>query len=155
MDSSVAAQLSQEFESALSEILPDLHQVLQRYKVQRVLGISLEIPVSLAVSSLGCMLVWNAQLQKWEFRCNFSNVSYATNRVVADKPSDDTLGLDADQEKQFCNDISLILGKVLSRLAKPIEKSGESFEVQFLLDPATLKSAEMVCKWDGNILQCS
>lgn len=152
MDSDKANQLSDEIKSALSEVLPDLKQLLQQYQVASPLEINLGLNSLLSMAtSCPCCLV-NGIL-----KCNSA---YSPHRLQT--ADEDTLGLDPEKVKQLSTDVGSKLSTVLPHLGQSM-KQGDQFplEVHFRIDPATVDSGQpMVCQWvtdkpQGDILQCS
>lgn len=152
MDSDKANQLSDEIKSALSEILPDLNQLLQQYQVSSPLEINLELNSLLSMAtSCPCCLV-NKVL-----KCGLRYSPHLLNTA-----DEDTLGLDPEKVKQLSTDVGLKLSTVLSHLSQSM-KQGDQFplEVHFRIDPAIVDSGQpMDCQWitntpQGDILQCS
>jgi hypothetical protein len=142
MDSNKAQQLSDEIESTLSEILPDLYQSLQAYPVSSTLEIHLFNLADDTVSSAGSC-VCNGVIQK---PCNCG---------VTSDPS--LPGLDSEKAQQLCADVDLKLSTILPRLSRSAQQSDESFKLHFLIDPATVDPVQSVaCQWiNCDILQCS
>lgn len=152
MDSDKAKQVSHEIESVLSEILPDLAQLLQHYQVSRALEIDLvDLPNTPDSLKAATCCFHNGLL-----RCA------CTYAYGAFKPGDaPELGLNPEQAQQLCRDVASKLSTILPRLSQSAQQTDEIFEVHFLIDPATANPGQpVVCKWDsdtsrGNILQCS
>ncbi|MBD1847054.1 hypothetical protein H6F89_27330 [Cyanobacteria bacterium FACHB-63] len=165
MNSDQAQQLSSAIRSALSEILPDLLNILQHYQITEGLELRLvnmdqlltdisQMPSVTCPSENSILCTyWDRTCPCWRPRiCNQSTIG-----------SDDPLGLGLDPEKtqQFCEDVASKLNLIMPPLGQSIPPSDESYEVHFLLDPDTVISQQpVVCEWSSdtsqeNILQCS
>lgn len=136
MNSDTAQPLSDAIASLLSEIQPDLEQLLQRYPKPEILEIHIEelLPTS-ATIPMACCLV-NGIL-----RCNCTTPSYSAMLSPA-------------------KDIALELNKIMPRLVQAIPQAHRSFEVHLRLDHATVTPQPLVCQWNndtaqGVVLQCS
>jgi hypothetical protein len=137
---SSTVEIVHKIESTLSEILPDLYQLLQSYQMSSTLEIHLfDLADNVILGSCWCV----DRLQN-PCRCNRS--------LSSDLP-----GLDTEKTQQFCADFDSILSTILPRLSQAAQQTDESFEVHFLFDPATVNSAQPVVFQgisDG-ILKCS
>lgn len=163
MDSDQAQQLSSAIESALSQILPDLVNLLQQYQVrglelylvnmsQLLMGTS-QLPPAVNSSEIPILCTyWDWTCPCWKF-C----------RPGLTNSSNDPLGLGLDPEKtrQFCKDIASKLNQIMPPLGQSIPPSEESYEVHLLLAPdIVIPQHPLVCEWSsdtsqGNILECS
>ncbi len=151
MDSNIANQLSNEFESALSEILPGLYQSLQQHQVSSPLEIDLEPGLLEVVNMTTCVCC----IVNGAMKCG------PMYQPPAPGANEDTLGLGIEQAQQLCKDVASKLHAVLPGLSQSIKQTGGSFEVHFFIDPAKANDRQpVVCQWvggapQGNILQCS
>lgn len=153
MNPDKATQVSNVIKSALSEILPDLLNLLQHYEIK---GLELRLidmgqltdisRITPAISSNEIPILctyWDPRCPCWKF----------CNPLV--------IGLDPEKTEQFCNDFAAKLNQIMPPSGQPIPSLDENYEVHLLLDPATaIPQQPMVCEWDsdtsqGNILQCS
>jgi hypothetical protein len=139
-----ATQLSNEFQSALSKILPDLYQLLQKYQVTETLEIELESDFF----NIGNAAIYTCCLVDGKLRCG--------SAYQAPGVHEPALGLDKETAEKFCQEISLKLRAVLPS----IKQANAGFGMQLSIDPATANDEQsVVCKWDdqspGHILQCS
>ena len=140
MDANTTTQLSNEFESALSEILPDLYQLLQSYQISTTLEIVLFDLCDLADEShlRGISCVCGKQYQN-PCKCT-------------DPPG---LEMDLETAQQFCTDIDSTLSMILPRLGQSAQQVDESFEVHFLIDSAPANSSQLSCRFVDGVLLCS
>ena len=150
MDTNTATQLSHEFESALSEILPDLYQLLQQYQVSS----SLEIVLNNPISPLLCCI-----------RCN--GRSYCGNPPVPPPECQsvpscleltdkiDPPGAEPEETQQFSKDLASMLSTILPRISEFIQQMDESFDVRFLIDPTTVNDSQMSCRFINGEIVCS
>jgi hypothetical protein len=144
MDTENATQLSNEFQSALSEILPDLHQLLQEYKISETLKIDLES----GFFNIGNAAVCTCCLVNGGLRCGSAYQAPGVHELA--------LGLDNETAESFCQDISLKLRAVVPS----IKQADMGFGVHLSIDPFTVNNEQsVVCKWgdepQGHILHCS
>jgi hypothetical protein len=146
MDSDKANQLSNEFASMLSEVLPDLRQLLQSYQISETFEIDL-FDLGTASRSIKGSCLCNGIFQN-PCRCSRSvDISEAE--------------FDSEEARQFCAEVDAKLSAILPRLRQSAEQLDGSFDVHFLIDPApTSEGKPMVCQWiddpsEGLILQCS
>jgi hypothetical protein len=146
MDSSRANQISTEFKSALSEILPDLYQVIKHYQVSGVLKTRLHLPIS-----AGCYWVWDGTA--WHRICTHPSMQFVPELLsfgATSEPEDDLV-------QQFCTDFASKLFEQVAPLTQSVQQTDESFEVHFSIDPATVNFDQpVVCRWiSDDILKCS
>lgn len=142
MDCNKAHQLSNEIESAFSEILPDFYQLLQDYKVSCILEIRLFNLDDDSLFSAGSCFC-NGVTQK-PCKCG---------PLTSDRPA---LGLDSEKGQQFREEVDSKLRTILPRLRQSAEQIDQSFEVHFLIHPATVNPEQPVaCHWiNDKILKC-
>jgi hypothetical protein len=138
MNSVMTNQLSHDFESAYSEILPDLYQLLQHYQVS----------ISSAITIHSC--VW----------CNGSTYCYPNMPpppCPRPRPFDgpEELGLDIEKTQQFYTDVDSKFSTISPRLNQAVQQMDESFEIHFLIDPATDSNSHAICRFVDGILICS
>jgi hypothetical protein len=142
MDSNIDNPLSDELESALSEILPSLYQLCQNYRITKSINIDLNSPNLDDFSPLGCI------------RC--IDPTGRPYYVCGANPScllgaDDNSGLELPPEKveQFCTDLASKLSTIGDRLSKsqPIDAQ---FAAQILIHPP-----RMSCQLVDGVLVCS
>lgn len=154
MNSNTTIQLSDEFESAISEILPDLYQLLQLYQVSGTFELRLVAPdqsPTIAENHIPpvCVSHWDWQCRC--YKCNF--LPQDQEPSVASK-----LGIDSEKLQQFCTDLGskLSASPRLNQLSS-MRADQQSFEVHFPIDPATVNFEQtVVCRWVSNdTLQCS
>lgn len=149
MNSDNANQLSDEFEAALSEILPDLVQLLQRYQVSSTLEIDLEPQFLNTGTMTSCTCCW---VDRTRYRCGLPGYN---------KIQQGALGLDPAKAEQLSKDIQSKLSTVVQGLSSSVEPTNNSFAVHFVVNPAITNSEQsVICQWDNNssqggILQCS
>ena len=148
MDSVKAQQLSSEFESALSKVLPDLAQLLQKNQVSKTLEIDLGSDFLNVANTATCTC------------CYIKGVLKCGSMYSPPAPmsaGEDTLGMTPDQSLMFCKDVELKLSTVLPALSQFVKPVNEFFEIHFLIDPATVNPGQsVVCQWGSDsILQCS
>jgi hypothetical protein len=143
MNSVTVNEISHELESVLSDILPDLYQLLQHYQVSS--------PLEIVLSNLDSdLLSWGC------IRC--SNKAYCGNPPPTSclKSTDtvDNLELEPD-ETEFSTDLAAILSTILPRLRESIEQIDKHFEVHLYLDPATANRNPLSCRLVDGIVLCS
>ncbi|WP_446880373.1 hypothetical protein [Phormidesmis sp. 146-33] len=142
MNSVTVNEVSYEFESALSEILPDLYQLLQHYQVSSPLEIHLFGLADDSVSSdRSCFC--DGFIQK-PCRCGITSDPLP-------------IGLDSEKAQQLLEDVDSKLSTILPCLSQSAQQIDKSFEVHFLIEPAKANSGQLVaCQWIcDNILKCS
>jgi hypothetical protein len=142
MNTANATQLSNEFQSALSEILPGLYQLCQNYRITKSINIDLKSPNPDDFPTFRCI------------RCiDFNGSPYY---VCGPNPAcllgaDDNSGLELPPEKveQFCTDLASKLSTIGARLSQsqPIDAQ---FAVQILIHPP-----RMSCQLVDGVLVCS
>lgn len=143
MDSEQSKQISNEIESVLPEVLPDLEQLLQHYQLSKPLKIELlSLDLSQQQTSIGpCCLVDGV------VQCGPSYRPRITG---------DTLGLEPEQAEQFCTDVELKLAAILPHLSQSVQQPDERFEVHFLIDPANTSEGQSVtCEFVDGVIRCS
>lgn len=151
MNSDTVNQVSYEFESALSDILPDLYQLLQHYQVSSPLEIVLnnldpELGILCCVRCNGLRYCGNPPLlPPW---CPPASCLNLTD-------IDDIPGSEPEETQQFSTDLASILSTVLPRLSESIQQMDERFEVRFCIDPAIANSSHVSCRFVDGILLCS
>jgi hypothetical protein len=153
MNVNTVNQLSYQVKSLLSEILPDIDQLLQQYKVLETLRIHLvDLDQPENALTLSAFYIRNGF---WQFPCNRA-------KLLNEVPQyDDTLGLDPERARQFSTDLASKLSTVFPRLSQFAQQANESFEVHLSINPATVNPEQsMVCEWvndpyQSNIFQCS
>jgi hypothetical protein len=151
MDSDKATQVSSEFKSGLSEIMPELVQLLQNNQVSRTLEIELELDFLNMANQAACTCC----LVNGIMKCGSMYQAYPH------KASEDTLGLDPEKVRQLCTDVESKLFTVLRRLSLSTKQTYGIFKAQILIDPDTANPEQpIVCQWvsdtlKSNILQCS
>jgi hypothetical protein len=140
MDSQNATQVSSEFESALSAIMPDLAQLLQNYQLSEILQINVE-----GMSLAGCTC------------CVIDGGMVCTSSYRQRTTSEDTLGLTPEKAEQLSKDVESKLSEVWASLSPSVQQPNESFELRLLVNPAIAYPKQTtVCKWlQDNVLQCS
>jgi hypothetical protein len=143
MDTANATELSDEFQSAFSGILPDLYQLLQIYHVSSSLEIHLSNLVDYSTSSTGSCFC-NGVIQR-PCKCD---------GITTIPPE---LGLDDDKAQRLLTELDSQLSTILPGLSQSAQQMDESFEIHFLIDPAAANSGQpVVCQWTcDNILKCS
>lgn len=149
-----AKQMTNELESLLSEVLPDIEQLLQQYEVLETLEIHLvhlaEAEQTLAQTSLACYL-----------RNGFMKCPCLNAKEGEVPQYDELLGLSPEKAEQFSADVASKLSTIFPRLSQLAQQTDEIFEVHLFINPATVNSEQlMVCQWisdpeQGNIFQCS
>ena len=139
MVNSTVNQLIHEFESALSEILPNLHQLLQQYQILETLEIALfALAAKVSITGGGCMC---GRIYQNPCQCRpFTPLG---------------LGLDSETAQQFCTEVDSILFTILHRLSQAVQQMDESFEVHIFIDPATVSNRHMFCRFVDGVLVCS
>ncbi len=140
MDSDTADQLSNKFESALSEILPDLTQLLQQYQVSEVLTIELKI-------LMGCHPTPNGG-----HVCNWQPVIEPTPEV----PGFGEIGEpDPETAQQFWIDIASKMFATMTLLSQSIQQAKEKFKAHIIIDPAAMDNIRLSCKFVDGVLLCT
>ncbi len=145
MDSQNAKQVSSEFESALSAIMPDLAQLLRNYQVSEILEISVAGD-GVSLASCPCCLRNNRLV------CGYAYV------YTQPEDADNTLGLTLAKARQLCEDVGSKLSELWASLSPSVQEfSSRDFYYSLLVDPATADTEQKtVCKWlKENSLQCS
>ncbi|GEM_PF-6061906 len=150
MDSDMAQQLSDEFASALSKILPDLTQLLQSNQILTTLEIDLEPFLLQMLSQATCTCCFVNGVMK-------CGPNYTP---LAPGVTNNTGGLDPQRAQQLCDNVASNLFTVLPGLSQSVKQAGGSFEVHFFIDPTKADDEQpVVCTWvsdaQGSILQCS
>ncbi|MBD3884228.1 hypothetical protein IFO70_21025 [Phormidium tenue FACHB-886] len=148
-----ANRMSDKLESLLSEVLPDIEQLLQQYEVLETLRIHL---VDLVQPENALIF------SKTYIRNGFLQYPCSRFTALSEVPQyDGGLGLDPEKTQQFGTDLAPKLSTLFPRLSQFAQRAGEKFEVHLSINPATMNSEQpMVCKWvndprQGNIFQCS
>jgi hypothetical protein len=148
MDTQNATQVSSEFESALSAVMPVLAQLLQKYNVSisRTLEIELESSLSFISSgSFGCT-------------CCFINGVMRCGTGYRISLPQGGVGLDAGKAEQLCQDVQSELSKALRNLSEAAKETNGTFKAQIFINPALDSPGKpIVCQWvsQDNILKCS
>lgn len=141
MDSSLANQLSSEFEAAFSKILPELAKLLQKNGISQTLELSLGSDLfTMATMAMVCCLVGG------RLKCPCTGCQAATSK--------DTLGLDTEKAAQLCRDAEAQLHSISSQLSSGLQQAKESFDIQIKIDPASEKS-QVSCEFVDGVLVCS
>lgn len=148
MNSDTMNQLSYEFESALSDILPDLYQLLHHYQLSSPLEIVLN---NLDLDILRCI------------RCNgIPYCSDSSSPPVCPSLSrlEPTNTVDIpesapEETPQFSTDLASILSTILPRLRESVQQMDEHFEVHFRIDPAAADRSHSSCEFVNGTLLCS
>jgi hypothetical protein len=158
MDSNTADQLSHEFESALSAIIPEIAQVAQQYQVSGAFKAKLKIvETALAGQSTGqstghCTVINGVRI------CSTSIEHINAIEILSETLTPE---LDSERAEQLWTEIASTLSSTVALLGQSVQNTGKSFEVHFFIETATLNSEQpVVCQWDNdisevNILQCS
>lgn len=134
-------QVSHEFESAFSEILPDLYQLLQQYQQYQISETFKMVLFDLVHDSIvlnSCMCGLNYQKP-----CN------CPPRTTTEP------GLDSETAEQLCAEIDSILFTILPRLSESAQQIDESFEVHFSINPAAVNNSCVSCEFVDGVLVCS
>lgn len=144
MDSVKANQLTSEFESKLSALLPDIDGLIDQYQVSGVVKAKIG-----EVSSKGCRYINGVP----------SCTSVPPELYVSFSPESLRFGVTSDPEvvQQFWTDIASKLYEPVIFLDQSIEQTGEMFEVRFYIDSSTINREQpVVCQWiSDDILKCS
>lgn len=153
MNSITANQVSHQVKSLLSEVVPDIEQLLQQYEVRETLRIhlvDLGQPENALTSSKTHIL--NGFLQ---YPCNRAT-------LLDEVPQyDGGLGLAPEKAQQFGTDLTPKLFTVFPRLSQLARQVDESFEIHLSINPAMMSSEQpLACEWvndpyQGSIFQCS
>jgi hypothetical protein len=150
MDSQNATATStiSEFESKLSEMLPEIAQLFQQYQVSGV-----------------C----KGQLKNEEHKVRIEECKKINGKRICTQSSpiflefvSESLSFgeiskqDTEIVEKFWTDIASKLFEMETLLSQSIQKMGESFEVKFSIDTAKVNFEQpVVCQWESNILHCS
>lgn len=153
MDINVADQLSSKFESQFSAIIPEIIQLIQQYKASGAFELKLRI-----LGQGGCRLVNGFLICISTPDCNGVLSQQPIMELMSESLSfDETSELDLGVAQQFWKDIASDLFESVTLLGQSIQDVGESFEVHFFIDTATVNAEQpIVCQWFNNdILRCS
>jgi hypothetical protein len=139
----------------ISEILPDLAQLFQQYQVSGVLKAKLKnevIPPPLFYTMLcrriNGVIICDSSSSPSSPLLEFVHESLSFGEISKQ---------DTEIVEKFWTDIASKLFELETLLSQSIQKMGESFEVQFSIDTATVNVEQsVVCQWESNnILHCS
>jgi hypothetical protein len=143
MDCNRAQQSSNEIESAFSEFLPVLYQLLKNYEVSCILEIRLFNLDDVSISSAGS--------------CFCNGVTQRPCKCPGLPTSESSaLGLDSEKGRQFLEELDSKLPTILHRLRQSAKQIDGSFEAHFLIHPATVNPEQPVaCHWiSDKIIKC-
>ncbi|NJR19175.1 MAG: hypothetical protein HC785_28025 [Calothrix sp. CSU_2_0] len=157
MDSQNATQVSSEFESALSAILPEIAQLFQQYQVSGVLKAKLKNEVIIPeipgmpriprpeIPPLVCKRINGIMI------CDLSPSPILLEFVPESLSFGEISKQDTEIVEKFWTDIASKLFEMETLLSQSIQKMGESFEVKFSIDTAKVNLEQsVVCQWDSN-----
>jgi hypothetical protein len=143
MDSQNAIQVSSEFESALSAILPEIAQLFQQHQASGVLK------AEITPAFNGCTYPDGIP------SCTAlpSELEFVPQLICFGEPSKQ----ETEIVQEFWTDIASKLFELEILLNQSIKKMGDSFKVKFSIDVAKVDIQQsVVCQWDSNnILHCS
>ena len=145
--------LKEDIATALSEILPELAQVFQKYEVSSTVEIHLTdlSALDLAQEQMSVSNKATCCFHSGVMKCTCDH-EYASRPQVSDIGD---LNLSLDQAIQFSDDIGSKLTTILPGLSQFSGQVDQNFEVHFLLDPAIANSGQpVVCQCFDNSLRC-
>jgi hypothetical protein len=150
MNSVMTSQISNEIESALSEVLPDLVQVLKNYGVSEAVEIRLRGLAHFSTLDPGgrCTVVCSGSPLVCHVVCFWDPENPFTNSNI-----ENTIVPNPEETEQFCADIESKLP--MAAIKQSVLQSEEVPEIYINIDPAPLDNVRLSCKFVDGVIICS
>jgi hypothetical protein len=150
MNSEMTSQVSNEIESALSEVLPDLVQVLKHYGVSESVEIRLRGLKHFSTLDSGerCTVVCSGSPLVCHVVCIWDPENPFTNSNI-----ENTIVPNPEETQQFCADIESKLPMVAIR--QSVLQTEEVPEIYINIDPALVDNVRLSCKFVDGVIICS
>jgi hypothetical protein len=148
MNSEMTSQVSNEIESALSDILPDLVQVLKHYGVSEAVEIRLCGLEHFSTFHSGERCHWVCNNGVCNLECVWNPDGTFTN-----SSGENTLISNSEESQQFCADIESKLP--MAAVTQSVQQVAVVPEIYININPSLVNNVHVSCKFVDGVIICS